>query len=417
MTMRILFVAEAVTLAHVARPVVLADSLEPAGLDIHFASSGQFSFCHDGKQWGRHTIDSLAPATFLDRLRLGKPVYTSAELGRYVADDLRLIAGIKPDAIVGDFRLSLAVSARKAGVPLLVVCNGHWSPFASHAPIAAPDLALGNLLGYRVFDPLFRVVWPLASRVHTIPANRVRKVYGMSGYRTLSEMYCDGDYVMYADIPELTPLRQVPLNHAFIGPVVWNPEMPLPPWWQEIHAAEHPPVYVSLGSTGHVDLLPQIVEICRRDRVCCIVTTAGRSDLQTSPPWTYVHPYLPGSSAAAISSMVICNGGSATAYQALAQGRPVLGICSNLDQVLTMQGIAKAGAGAFLRAGEANPERLRYTIQQLRQEKSFTTNAKRLQAGFRAFDPCQRFPALVQEIGEPHKQLQSVWRNQTHRAP
>ena len=47
-----------------------------------------------------------------------------------MADDLELIRRIEPDVVVGDFRLSLAVSAPMAGVPYIALANAYWSPFA-----------------------------------------------------------------------------------------------------------------------------------------------------------------------------------------------------------------------------------------------------------------------------------------------
>jgi len=41
--MRILFMAEAVTLAHVARPAVLAQGLNPSDYEVHFAWDPRFA--------------------------------------------------------------------------------------------------------------------------------------------------------------------------------------------------------------------------------------------------------------------------------------------------------------------------------------------------------------------------------------
>ena len=41
-----------------------------------------------------------------------------------------MIREVEPDVVVGDFRLSLSVSARVAGVPYLAITNAYWSPYA-----------------------------------------------------------------------------------------------------------------------------------------------------------------------------------------------------------------------------------------------------------------------------------------------
>ena len=396
MKLRILFVSEAVSLAHVARPSVLAAALDSDKFEVHFASSGQFAFCHAEQLFSLHRIGSITPQEFLRRLGAGRPLYSYAELAAYVEEDLKLIDAVRPDLIVNDFRLSLGISARRAGVPLLSICNSHWSPYAMPVRMCAPDLPMARLLGYRLFDPIFRWAWPLASKLHVIAANRLRKLHRLAPYFSLREFYCDGDVSMYADSPALSHLRDAPASHTFIGPIIWSPAIPLPSWWPEVARRKYPPVYITLGSTGKVDLLPRIVDACRLENACCVVSTAGRSDFQSSPPDVYAEAFLPGSQAAALSSLIICNGGSATAHQALSQGRPVLGICSNLDQIMTMQGIAAAGAGEFIRASEANLPRLREAIRRLRTRDSFAQAARAIQASFAKLDPHKRFPEIVE---------------------
>jgi UDP:flavonoid glycosyltransferase YjiC (YdhE family) len=59
--------------------------------------------------WPLHSISS---AQFLGALAAGKPVYDVATLQTYVEEDRRLLERLRPDVVIGDFRLSLAVSAR-----------------------------------------------------------------------------------------------------------------------------------------------------------------------------------------------------------------------------------------------------------------------------------------------------------------
>ena len=58
---------------------------------------------------------------FLDNLAKGRPVYDVNTLRSYVRADLALLEAVKPDLVVGDFRISLGVSARVAGIPYWTV--------------------------------------------------------------------------------------------------------------------------------------------------------------------------------------------------------------------------------------------------------------------------------------------------------
>ena len=62
---RVLFVGEAVTLAHVSRPLTLAGFLDPARYDVHIACDDRFSKLFDALPytlWPLHSIPSKASA-------------------------------------------------------------------------------------------------------------------------------------------------------------------------------------------------------------------------------------------------------------------------------------------------------------------------------------------------------------------
>lgn len=395
MRRKILFVAEGVSLAHVARLTVLASAIDLDVYDVAFASNGKFPVCTPHPEWEFHQIDSVEPSIFLERLARGKPVYTEAELTAYVNADVKLLQKIKPDCVIGDFRLSLPIAARLLRIPLLSLCNAHWSPYATAAKIFAPDIPIARLLSFRLFDRIFRLVWPLASNAHCAAINKIRKKHGMPAYSSLQEYYCDGDMSLYADIPSLVPTSGAPATHQYIGPIVWSPAMAKPAWWDESMSTSEPRVYITFGSTGSVDLLPAIVDACLAEGFACVVATAGRRAFDSTHPKVWTASYLPGSDAAQIASLVICNGGSATAFQSLAAGTPVLGICSNLDQVLTMTRIQDAGAGTFLRAGEVTPERLRSALREILAKQSYRRRAAALQREMAEYAPTEQLAMLL----------------------
>lgn len=398
MRRKLLFVAEGVSLAHVARPTVLAGAVDPHAYDVAFASNGQFPVCAPSPDWEFHPIDSIDPTIFLERLAQGKPVYTESELTSYINADIALLQKAKPDCVIGDFRLSLTIAARLAGVPLMSLCNAHWSRYATATKMFAPDIPIARLLSFGLFDKIFRLAWPIASKSHCAAINKIRKRHGMPAYSSLQEYYCDGDMTLYADIPSLTPTSGAPATHQYIGPIVWSPAMAKPAWWNEAMSSPEPRVYITLGSTGSVDLLPAIVEACLAEGFACIVATAGRQAFDSNHPKVWAASYLPGVDAAEIASLVICNGGSATAFQSLAVGRPVLGICSNLDQVLTMTRIQDAGAGTFLRAGETTPAKLRTALRAIATQPGYGMRAAALQREMADHAPAQRFPLLLRRM-------------------
>ena len=128
---RILFFAEAVTLAHVTRPLVLARSLDPERYEVHFACAAGYDFLFKDGEFTRWSIDTISTERFLHALATGSRLYDYQTLTDYLEDDLRVLDAVSPDLVVGDFRLSLAVSAPLRKVPYAAIANAHWSPWAT----------------------------------------------------------------------------------------------------------------------------------------------------------------------------------------------------------------------------------------------------------------------------------------------
>jgi UDP:flavonoid glycosyltransferase YjiC (YdhE family) len=387
--MRLLIFAEAVTLAHVARPVALAAGLEH---DVHFAASPRFDPLLGDLQYARHDLDSIPTERFLRALDRGEPVYSADDLRRYVRDDLALIGRVAPDVVVGDFRLSLSVSARLARVPYATIASIHWSPCAQ-VEFPLPELPVTRVLGVRpAVRKAFGLVRPLAFALHTKPLNTVRREYGLPALgRDLRLTYTDADEVLYADAPELAPPHLLAPGHRFLGPVLWSPAVPEPEWWDRV-PTERPVVYVTLGSSGRPGLLDAALHGLEDLPVTVLAASAGRGGSG------YVADYLPGMAACERAALVVCNGGSLTVQQALCAGRPVLGLPANMDQHLAMAPVVAAGAALIVRSEHATGGAIAGAARRLLEEPSFRANAEALAPALRAHDAPARFAQALDSI-------------------
>ena len=124
----VLFVAEDITLAHVGRMIALATSLDAARYDVTLACGERYAALVRKAGLRHVSIWSMSPSYFAEQLANGRAVHTRALLTRYVADDLALLSRERPDLVVGDFRVSLGISAEVAKVPYAAVVNAYWSP-------------------------------------------------------------------------------------------------------------------------------------------------------------------------------------------------------------------------------------------------------------------------------------------------
>ncbi|MGN9908424.1 glycosyltransferase [Phytohabitans sp. LJ34] len=397
---RVLFVAEAVTLAHVTRSLALSRALDPAAYEVCHAWDPRYNGLTGAPPRAYLPIRTIPAARFARALARGTPLYRGSDLRRYVADDLALIERFRPDVVVGDFRLSLDVSARLAGVPYLAVTNAYWSPYARVLP-PVPDITLTRLVGVRLAQRLFDRGREAVSRWHGGVFRELRRRHGLPpGPADVRDAYTRADTTLYADLPELVPVAGLPATHRFVGPVTWSPDLPCPPWWDGL-PADRPVVYVTPGSSGRAPLLARVLRALAGLPVTVVAATAGRPAPPRVPANARVAAMLPAAKMLPRARLAIGNGGSPSAYQALAAGVPVLGICDNLDQYLNMSLVERAGAGWLLRGGRASGAAIRAAVRRALAAESARVRAGELATAIEKHDTPARFRAALEPVSGP----------------
>lgn len=393
----ILFVADAVTLAHVVRPLALARQLDTGRFRVLLACDPRYGAFLEGLPFPILPLRSQPSEHFLEAAAKGRPLYDLRTLRAYVRDDLDLLASVRPDAVIGDHRLSLSVSARVAGVPYLAITNAYWSPYAEHA-YPLPDLPMNRWLGIGPAQMLFRMTCPLAFAYHSIPLNRLHREHGLpSPGWDWRRPYAAADRTLYADAEELIPTFGRPPSHAYLGPVSWSPNMELPTWWNDL-PADRPLIYATLGSSGPAGLLARVLEALADMPVMVVASTAGRDEGIRVPDNTRLLAFAPGDKLAARADMLICNGGSLSAYQALAAGKPLIGIAAHMDQHLSMRYVEKAGVGLKLRSDRLETQAIKQAVQRLLSDAGARARAGTLAQAIATYNPAQRLTAILNEV-------------------
>lgn len=387
---KVLFVAEAVTLAQVVRLAVLARSLPEEEYEVHFAAARFDALIFGGMKARRWAIDSISPAQAERAVAWGLRLYPLKILQRYLDDDLRLIDAVKPDLIVSDLRWSLAVSGPKSGVKVASLANAWWSPFALREGFPLPEHPVVRLLGVELAGRHFPRALPAVFRHFARPLNELRERHGLAPLGSLPEVLTWGDLTLYADPPGFFRMRALPASHRFLGPVHWAPDLPF-----ALPESSRPLVYVTLGSSGNLKSLPAVLEALSALPVDVLLATAGRTAPQSLPANVRAEAFVRGDLAARRAAVVVCNGGGSTAYQALAEGTPTVGLPYNLDQYLAMSAIEAAGAGVLVRSGTATPQKVRAAVELALRDPALKAAAQKAASLMSALDAAHEFRAIV----------------------
>ena len=396
---RILFIGEAFSLAHISRLIVLAKTLDASRYEIHFAApaSAASRYVLDGGPFQTWTVTGTTEDRFVARLRRGLPLWTVTELEEAVRSDRDVLRKIRPDLVVSDLRVSMSTSAPLEGVRHATIVNAQWSTYAVPVRQPPPETMLSPYIpGFtqRYFD----LVRPLAFWLYTRPINRLRRRHGLKSFGSSTGRALYGaDDVLYVDPPGIVRMRtQLPANHRFLGAPMWSPDVALPPWWDDL-SPDRPLIYVSLGSTGKLGALPTILRALRDAPYRVAAAVGGRAATLDVPANAHVAPYLPGDALARRATIVIGNGGSPGLYQALAEGRPVLGVPHNIDQHMCMAAVEQFGATLSLRSDWLSARAIRRSVERLVEEPAFSEAAAAAATLIRDHPVAESFPRYVEE--------------------
>lgn len=340
---KVLLIAEGVTLAHVARIIALSEEIDPEKFQIQFAFDQRFKNFLPPEAIFFH-LASITPDHFMKSVNNYKFPYTENILVQYVEDDLALLEKLQPDLVIGDFRISLAISSKKLKVPYVTMTNGYWLP---DFPLSLnpPDHPILNLLPLKFAKAIFKLIKPLAFWVEARPFNQVATRFGVpQASGSLLKVYTQADHVFAVEPEGWLPLKNTE-NVTFVGPLKWAPQTEMPSWWPQIDWKK-PSIFISAGSSGSEDILKQVID-ATADLEVQIVFSGWlelRDEFKTKNK-LFMGRLLPNKDVLAHASLFISNGGSMSMVDALANGKAVIGLTSNYDQYLNANLIEFAGVG------------------------------------------------------------------------
>jgi MGT family glycosyltransferase len=376
--MQILAMPDGNWLSHVSRVLEIAKALREMGHRVLFAAEGSYTKLPRAAGFEVQPVQTLDPQRALKCSRSGRANWLTSELlTEHVEEERRLFDRLRPDLVLGDFRLSLSTSCELARVPLAVLLNAAWTNYSAVRLKAPEHLAVTRLLGKPLATWLMPAIKHLILKVDAAPFNRLRRELGLAPRSNVLDLW-RGDLNLLLDIPEYGPTRHLPPNYHYVGPVLWEPDSRVPPWLERLDP-HRPTVYFTMGSTGNPGFFTEAIEAFGGSEYQCLVTTAGLVQLRHVPDNFFITEYAPGSKLLERSDVVVCQGGHGTIYQALAAGVPIIGIPTMHDQEFNLDRVESLGVGIHLSELRYRRADLVKAVRKVLAETRYKENARRYQ--------------------------------------
>jgi UDP:flavonoid glycosyltransferase YjiC (YdhE family) len=351
--LRVLFLPNNYVLAHVGRCVEVAKVLRDMGHEPILAG---YEIDHPRSRLdhavaeGFPVVEVIQPRFHwaFDRFqKYGFPIsiYDAvfhknwAPLDKILEDVVRVVKEYRIDLIVGDAGLGISAAGYITGVHAAGLANSY------NARFMRKDLRII----YWLWDHL------LLQRER----NRVYRKHGVKPKDSLR---------LFAEMPLLSPdLPEFHFSHPFfphwfsVGPIYSEPPCELPPWYDELQDGTTN-IYVTFGSTGILEpFLKRVYKDFGEAPFRFIVTTSrlvSPEVIAAAPKNFRFAEYVPGSKILPHCRAMIYHGGNGTMYQSLAAGVPMLGLPSQLEQVLSVDlqvehGFALRGSARWITGKQA----------------------------------------------------------------
>ncbi len=374
---KLLFIADANFLAHVSRTLEIAKVLHSFGYDIEFAGDGKFTDLPKKYGFKVHYVLTVDKETTLNLAKKALAVdmkWWKNIIFDSIDSDLAVIDKVKPSAVIGDMHWTLKAAAYKCQLPYISIVNTHWTKYYN-APIRAlHDHITTRMLGKRLAEAVLPLLKAFSMSYFATPYRKWRKLNKFDDLRVNSLFdVMEGDLTILADIPEVFPVNGMSDTVQHVGPILWESTGEIPGWLDGLNPGL-PTIYITMGSTGIINILKVSVETFA-DKPYNVIATIGELEFDKPFPANfYVTKYAPGLPILERSDITINHAGNGSILQALTAGVPIIAVPTHVDQEINAQRIDDLGLGIVIPEKELTPQRLEAGVRKVLNDDSYGKN-------------------------------------------
>jgi UDP:flavonoid glycosyltransferase YjiC (YdhE family) len=402
----LLFAPETFNIAETTRMLEIARAVS-SDFECHFMGyGGEFERLIKETGFPFHPLQpQLTPKRIkelwkADRMELGGRIFTPEELTQRVRSELALYEQIQPAAIVIGFTLSVYISARAAGIPLVAA-----APLAFTRPFF--EAGLGVFPGELDLPPLRWLPetlkdgwfnrWGLKTSLFTGLFNSVAQQFGVPPWNHLVDIF-EADEMLITGIPELTGLTQLPPHWHYIGPIFARLSGEVPPDILDL-TGKRPLIYFAMGSSANASVLRKVLTILS-DLPYQVVAPvkyhlAGKE--QQVPAHIHLFDWLPAHLVNPLADLAIIHGGEGTVQTACWSGTPFVGIGLQPEQDANIDFMVKQGMAIRLPKYGVNHKKLSQAIETILHEPSYKEQAQQVQVLMKQWNGAENAAAFLKQ--------------------
>ena len=380
---RFLMLPSAIGRSHLTRLVLIALELQRQGAEVAFAFK-ENSQILEHYQFHVFPISDAVVTDFSSNVFAA---YTPSLIEQCVKDELKVIEAFKPDAIIGDLRLTAAISSKVAKIPYISVVNGYMTDYFD--PVDVMISKDTRPFDHKVASIASKAIQRTQKRTLATHFRAVAQKYGLKKLVSLYD-FLTGDLTLIADLPEYCPL-EIPQNFRYIGPLIWSGLNDTVPDYLKNLGISKQLIYATTGNTGKEKFIQLVIDAFKNDTSYEVVLTTGafiHPDAVPNISNIHVASFIPGSEILKQSQAVIHCGGNGTTYQAMSQGVPAVVIPFNNDQNINAWLIKKNKVGIPLSLTELTGNQVKLAVKKVVEDIDIQNHL-------------QRFKNLLKNINGP----------------
>lgn len=333
------------------RMIEIADELSVRGYKIIFIGEGRYGHLLREKDYIREIVSYDSQWYTPRRIKMmlemdqyGNNYAEIDEIEKIVAAEINVIKKYRPAAILTGYRMSLTISAKLCGIPII------WSLAATLSKIYLENIAQKA----RQVDGIKRDANVSYQDIRALFEDKIacKKLLGASKTSSVwneflknhftAPLICDldiytGDLNLMSDAGELFPELRETEKYKFIGPILNNQPIEMPEIVDAVFGQNNgrKKVLISIGSGGKRDLFLKILQSTSAFACDFFVSVVGilhEEDIKDYPDNYYFCEKFPLIEIAAKCDAAIIQGGQGTLYAVLAGQCPFVSLPATFEQ-------------------------------------------------------------------------------------